>query len=235
MPRVNNGQVYTNISELPEIEEIQNGHKIIIETENGTALIDFENFLLPPENVTFKPAIDNNTRGVASLSAQQIVTNNSINTIHNSLGRQVTLHYRVAATSAGSTFSTEGVLLPFTAIQSNTIDGSFSSSTTLVSLSGSRITLNAGSYYVQCHATASGAIMTDLYDFTNATILLNSDYSSTPRIDGVIALQTRTTLGVRGFASTTRTLGVASSFTGKTQTPLTMTFQVLSGAAVPVA
>jgi hypothetical protein len=39
MPRVINGQVYTNIGDLPEIEEIQNGHKIVIETENGTAII----------------------------------------------------------------------------------------------------------------------------------------------------------------------------------------------------
>lgn len=235
MPRVINGQVYTNIADLPEVEEIQNGHKLIIETENGTALIDFENLLLPPDNVTFKSSIDNNTRGVASLSAAQIVTTNSINTIHNALGRVVTLQYRIAATSAGYSFASEGVLMPLTVVQANTIDGSFSSSETLVSLSGNRVTLPAGSYHVKSYATASGAIMTDLYDYTNAVILLNSDYSSVPRIDGVIALQTRTTLGVRGFASTTRTLGTASSFTGKTQTPLSVTFQVLSGAAVPVA
>jgi hypothetical protein len=191
--------------------------------------------LLPPDNVTFKSAIDNNTRGVASLSAAQAVTDNSINTIHNSLGRQVTLHYRIAATSAGYSFATTDVLMPLTNIQSNTIDGSFSSSTTLTSLSGNRVTLNPGSYYVQGRGTASGAIMTELYDYTNAVILLSSDYSSSPRLEGVIALQTRTTLGVRGSASTTRTLGTASSFTGKTQTPLSVTFQVLSGAAVPVA
>lgn len=235
MPSANNKQVYTNISELPEVEEILNGHKIIIETENGTAVIDFENFLIPPDNITFKTAIDNNTRGVASLSSQQIVTNNAINTVHNTLGRFVTLHYQIAADADGFALSSTEVLLPFTAIQANTIDGSFGESTTLTSLSGDRITLNPGSYYVQMECNSSASIMADLYDYTNAVILLNSDYTDKPKISGIVALQTRTTLGVRGFADVNATIGTASTFTGKTQTPLTMTFQTLSSAAVPVA
>jgi hypothetical protein len=45
--------IYVNIKELPQLDEVQPGDLLIVETDAGTNVIDFSNFILPPENVTF--------------------------------------------------------------------------------------------------------------------------------------------------------------------------------------
>jgi|688.fasta_scaffold1020002_1 hypothetical protein len=45
--------IYVNIKELPQLDEVQPGDLLIVETDTGTNVIDFSNFVLPPENVTF--------------------------------------------------------------------------------------------------------------------------------------------------------------------------------------
>jgi hypothetical protein len=43
-------EVFINIKELPEITEISNGDYILLETANGTKIVDFQNFILPEKN-----------------------------------------------------------------------------------------------------------------------------------------------------------------------------------------
>lgn len=45
--------IYVNIKELPQLDEVQPGDLLIVETDAGTNVIDFSNFILPPQNVTF--------------------------------------------------------------------------------------------------------------------------------------------------------------------------------------
>jgi len=45
--------IYVNIKELPQLDEMQPGDLLVVETDTGTNVIDYTNFILPPENVTF--------------------------------------------------------------------------------------------------------------------------------------------------------------------------------------
>lgn len=45
--------IYVNIKELPQLDEMQPGDLLVVETDAGTNVIDFSNFILPPENTTF--------------------------------------------------------------------------------------------------------------------------------------------------------------------------------------
>jgi len=42
-----------NIKEKPQIEEIVKGNFLIVENENGTNILDFDNFVVGPDNVSF--------------------------------------------------------------------------------------------------------------------------------------------------------------------------------------
>lgn len=83
--------IYVNIKELPSVEEVQPGDYLIVETDTGTHICDFANFILPPENVTFygeiqsletefnllSSNIQSTTTTISAISAQLITTINS--------------------------------------------------------------------------------------------------------------------------------------------------------------
>lgn len=43
-------EVFINIKDLPEITQISNGDYVLLETANGTRIVDFKNFVLPEAN-----------------------------------------------------------------------------------------------------------------------------------------------------------------------------------------
>jgi hypothetical protein len=43
-------EVFINIKDLPEITQISNGDYVLLETANGTKIVDFKNFVLPEAN-----------------------------------------------------------------------------------------------------------------------------------------------------------------------------------------
>ncbi len=61
--------IYVNIKELPTLDEVNPGDFLIIETDNGTNIIDFQNFLITPDNTTFYGEIENLNTKVEDLSA----------------------------------------------------------------------------------------------------------------------------------------------------------------------
>lgn len=69
--------IYVNIKELPQLDEMQPGDLLIVETDTGTNVIDFSNFVLPPENVTFYGEIIQLQTDVETLST--IVDANTTN------------------------------------------------------------------------------------------------------------------------------------------------------------
>ena len=52
---------FVNIKNLPEISGINAGDLLIVETPNGTSIIDFENFIIPKSNVTFANLLSSNS------------------------------------------------------------------------------------------------------------------------------------------------------------------------------
>ena len=69
MPCINRDNVIYNVRELPEIFTVADGDLLIIETENGTNILDFENFVIGPDNTTFGSTLSTNTTDIAALSS----------------------------------------------------------------------------------------------------------------------------------------------------------------------
>lgn len=62
--------IYYNIRELPEIFAIENGNLILVETETGTNILDYENFIIDLDHTTFGETITQNTTNISELSSK---------------------------------------------------------------------------------------------------------------------------------------------------------------------
>lgn len=60
---------YTNILNLPQITNIEAGNFLIVQTEDTTNIIDFENFLIPLENTTFGGTISAHSTDILNIQA----------------------------------------------------------------------------------------------------------------------------------------------------------------------
>jgi hypothetical protein len=58
-----------NIKDLTQIEEVVSGNLLIVETENGTNTVNFDNFVVGPDNVSWYTAFETVSGQVATLSA----------------------------------------------------------------------------------------------------------------------------------------------------------------------
>jgi hypothetical protein len=59
----------TNVKELPELEEIVDGNYLIVENNQGTYILNFQNFVVGPENVSFYSAFTSLCSKQVSMSA----------------------------------------------------------------------------------------------------------------------------------------------------------------------
>jgi len=66
--QTNGKDIYVNIKELPLVNEVQAGDFFIVETTQGTNIIDFSNIIIPPENTSFYGEIQQLQTDVAGLS-----------------------------------------------------------------------------------------------------------------------------------------------------------------------
>jgi len=71
-----------NIKQLNQIEEIVNGNFLIVETDKGTQILDFANFVAGPENVSFY-------NDFASLCSQVVALSSYLDTTVTSLSTTV--------------------------------------------------------------------------------------------------------------------------------------------------
>lgn len=59
----------TNIKDLPQLEEVIEGNYLVIENEIGTNIIDFADFVVGPNNVSFYSVVENlSTRSISMSS-----------------------------------------------------------------------------------------------------------------------------------------------------------------------
>lgn len=72
----------TNVKNLPQLEEVVNGNYLIIENENGTNIIDFKDFVVGPENVSWY-------NNFVTLSTYTIGLSSSVDTNISSLSTQI--------------------------------------------------------------------------------------------------------------------------------------------------
>ena len=66
--QINGRDIYVNIKEIPLINQVQAGDFFIVETTQGTNIVDFSNIIIPPENTSFYNEIENLQTDVANLS-----------------------------------------------------------------------------------------------------------------------------------------------------------------------
>lgn len=69
MPCVDNKDLIYNIKELPETFSVAAGDLLLIETEEGTNIMDFNNFVIGLDNTTFGTTITQHSTDIASLSS----------------------------------------------------------------------------------------------------------------------------------------------------------------------
>lgn len=78
-------EVFINIKDLPEVTEINNGDYILLETSTGTHIIDFQNFILPSNNIALTTNVVENSNSIITLSALTNTQTNSINALSSNL------------------------------------------------------------------------------------------------------------------------------------------------------
>ena len=59
-----------NIKNIPEIAEINLGDLILIETKEGTRVIDYENFVITENNTTFQPVLSSHAVSITDALTQ---------------------------------------------------------------------------------------------------------------------------------------------------------------------
>lgn len=83
-----------NIKSLPRVEEVVNGNLLIVENEQGTNTIDFNNFVVGPNNVSFYSQITNLSSQIISLSSSAAsLVNASTTSLSSSVDTQMTNVY----------------------------------------------------------------------------------------------------------------------------------------------
>ena len=70
MPCVDNKDLIYNIKELPETFSIGIGDLLLVETDEGTNIMDFNNFVIGLDNTTFGTTITQHSTDIASLSSE---------------------------------------------------------------------------------------------------------------------------------------------------------------------
>ena len=66
---VGRNKVYASIEDLPQNQKIVNGDRILIQTEDGTALVDYANIKIDLEHVTFATQITNLVQFTSTVDA----------------------------------------------------------------------------------------------------------------------------------------------------------------------
>ena len=69
MPCVDNKDLIYNVKELPETFSVADGDLLLIETDEGTNIIDYANFIIGLDNTTFGSTITQHSTDIATLSA----------------------------------------------------------------------------------------------------------------------------------------------------------------------
>lgn len=69
--------IYVDYKELPVVDQIIPGNFLVIETETGSNLLDFKNFIVGPENVNFYGDVIQNSSNISALSTNVIFLSSS--------------------------------------------------------------------------------------------------------------------------------------------------------------
>ena len=61
-----------NVSELPVIEEVKTGDYLILENQDGTGILDYKDFIIGLDNITFTPVLSSHGTDIGALSSNLV-------------------------------------------------------------------------------------------------------------------------------------------------------------------
>lgn len=97
---VKGDNIYVNIKELPNLDQMSPDDLILVETPSGTATIPFQDFIIDGNNTTFYGQIQSNTTNINTLST-------SVNSLSASLNTVLSANnYSVIQSTSASLYST---------------------------------------------------------------------------------------------------------------------------------
>lgn len=114
--------VSIEIKKLPQLNTVDAGDFIVIDTPDGTGIIDFADITIPLEQTDFKPTIDTLVSDVTELSSAYTSLSSSLYTdILEAYNDSTAMFKYVAPLTANNIFSGVGVDIPFNYIEVNGI------------------------------------------------------------------------------------------------------------------
>jgi hypothetical protein len=117
-------ETFVNIKELPEIDGINEGDYLIVETPNGTSILNFDNFIITKDNVTFASLLstDSNNYTDTRINSLSSTINAefdkvyygkcTVNIINNTTAQAVLVPAPVTAVLANSILTTDVMITP---------------------------------------------------------------------------------------------------------------------------
>lgn len=111
-----------NIKQIPQINAVRSGDFLLVETTDGTSIIDFGKIIIPLTQTDFSDTIDSIVSITAALSTQYSSLSSSIySNVSSAMIQPVGTFKNIAALTGGQTFAGQGIDLPFNFIEVNTI------------------------------------------------------------------------------------------------------------------
>lgn len=186
-----------NIKQLPQINAVQSGDFIIIETPDGTGVVDYKDIIIDLEQTSFQGTIESLVSTTIALSAQYASLSSSIyDDVAVALGAPIAIFKNVTPLTGGQTFSGPDIDLPFNFIEVNQLSqqqsaDNFTAVNTCTDLTlskpSSAFIFSAGTYKTFINASitsaASGTGWMQLYLYQKTppeqVLLLGSSFTPT--------------------------------------------------------
>lgn len=186
-----------NIKQLPQINAVQSGDFIIIETPDGTGVVDYKDIIIDLEQTSFQGTIESLVSTTIALSTQYASLSSSIyDDVAVALGAPIAIFKNVTPLTGGQTFSGPDIDLPFNFIEVNQLSqqqsaDNFTAVNTCTDLTlskpSSAFIFSAGTYKTFINASitsaASGTGWMQLYLYQKTppeqVLLLGSSFTPT--------------------------------------------------------
>ena len=87
--------IYINIKELPVVNDINNGDFLIVESPDGTSIIDYQDFFITLQNTTFESTINNLQTDTQTISSDLGSLTTSYNNLVSSLETKISPTFNI--------------------------------------------------------------------------------------------------------------------------------------------
>lgn len=222
-----------NIKDYPQINTIQEGDFLIVETPEGTAIIDYGDVKINLDQTTFQPVISGLVATTTQLSSDfATLSSNIYDSLVDRINNSVVVFKNMTTLSSVQTFEGSHIKLPTNFIEVNninyqqTISGTDTGCGIIVNAAGDEFVLEAGTYKIRVDARVTSLCSTPswmqiyLYQDDAPTQVLQHGSSVAMTgvnqvnnlfLDGYFYLCRTTTITVRAHTCGLFNLGLPSS------------------------